>query len=80
MRTICGQHVISGEGTANVNFSQLISLNESAAFLFRQVVGKEFTPETMADLLTEEYEVDRETALKDARDLCDKWLEVGLID
>lgn len=80
LRTICGQHVISGEGTANVNFSQLISLNESAAYLFRQVVGKDFTPETMADLLTEEYEVDRETALKDARDLCEKWLEVGLID
>ena len=79
LRTICGQHVISGEGTANVNFSQLISLNESAAYLFRQVVGKDFTPETMADLLTEEYEVDRETALKDARDLCDKWMEVGLI-
>ena len=79
LRTICGQHVISGEGTANVNFSQLISLNESAAYLFRNVVGKDFTPETMADLLMQEYEVDQETALNDARALCDKWLEVGLI-
>ena len=78
LRTICGQHVISGEGSANVNFSQLVSLNESAAFLFRNVVGKDFTPETMADLLTEEYEVDRETALNDARALCAKWIEVGL--
>ena len=33
----------------------------------------------MADLLLEEYEVDAETALKDAKDLCDKWIEVGLI-
>jgi hypothetical protein len=79
LRTICGQHVISGEGTANVNFSQLISLNESAAYLFRSVKDKDFTPETMADLLLEEYEVDAETALKDAKDLCDKWIEVGLI-
>ena len=79
LRTICGQHVISGEGPANVNFSQLISLNESAAYLFRSVKDKDFTPETMADLLLEEYEVDAETALKDAKDLCDKWIEVGLI-
>ena len=79
LRTICGQHVISGEGTANVNFSQLISLNESAAYLFRSVKDKDFPPETMADLLLEEYEVDAETALKDAKDLCDKWIEVGLI-
>lgn len=80
LRTICGQHVISGEGTANVNFSQLISLNESAAYLFRSVVGKDFTPELMADLLMQEYEVEQETALKDARDLCAKWQEVGLIE
>lgn len=80
LRSICGQFVISGEGTANVNFSQLISLNESAAYLFRTVQGKDFTPEMMADLLQEEYEVDAETALKDAKDLCDKWVEVGIIE
>ena len=34
LRTICGQHVVSGEGTANVNFSKLVSLNDSAAYLF----------------------------------------------
>ena len=71
LRTICGQHVISGEGTANVNFSQLISLNESAAYLFRSVKDKDFTPETMADLLLEEYEVDAETALNEAQEAAD---------
>ena len=80
LRTICGQNVISGEGSANVNFSQLISLNESAAYLFRSLQGKDFTPETMAELLTDEYEVDAETALKDSRDLCNKWLEIGLVE
>ena len=34
LRTICGQNVVSGEGTANVNFSKLVSLNDSAAYLF----------------------------------------------
>ncbi|MBR1706855.1 MAG: PqqD family protein [Bacteroidales bacterium] len=80
LRTICGQHVISGEGSAHVNFSKLVSLNDTAAYLFKGVEGKEFSAETMADLLTAEYDVDRETALKDAATLCDQWLEVGIIE
>ena len=80
LRTICGQNVVSGEGTANVNFSKLISLNDTAAYLFKKVQGIEFTPESLADLLTEEYEVDRETALKDSAILCKQWEEAGIAE
>lgn len=79
LRTICGQHVVSGEGTGNVNFSKLISLNDTAAYLFGKLTGKEFTVEEMADLLTEEYEVERETALADCEKLAAKWQEIGLL-
>ncbi|MBR6055236.1 MAG: PqqD family protein [Bacteroidales bacterium] len=80
LRKICGQSVISGEGAANVNFSKLVSLNETASFLFSKVVGGEFTPESMADLLTGEYEVDYERALSDCRSLCDQWKEIGILE
>lgn len=80
LRTICGQSVVSGEGSANVNFSKLVSLNDSAAYLFKAVQGKEFTPESLAALLLEEYEVDGTTALKDATALCETWKEIGIID
>jgi hypothetical protein len=80
LRTICGQNVISGEGSANVNFSKLVSLNETATFLFREVEGKDFTPEDMADALIREYEVDREVALADSRKLCDQWVEIGIVE
>lgn len=80
MRKICGQDVVSGEGTANVNFSKLISLNPTAAYLFKAVSGTEFTPERMADLLLEEYEVDRETALADSERLCAQWKEAGIAE
>lgn len=80
LRDICGQKVISGEGLEQVNFSKLISLNETAAFLWEAVGEKEFTAETMADALCEQYEVEREVALKDAEALCAKWKEVGLIE
>ena len=80
LRTICGQNVISREGVANVNFSKLVSLNETAAFLFSKVSGEDFTPETMADLLLEEYDVTRERALEDCKVLCDQWVEIGIAE
>ena len=80
LRTICGQNVVSGEGPANVNFSKLVSLNDSAAYLFKAVGQEDFTPERLADLLLEEYEVDRETALKDAETLCAQWKEIGIVE
>lgn len=80
LRTICGQSVVSGEGSANVNFSKLVSLNDSAAYLFKEVQGKEFTPESLAALLLKEYEVDEATALKDAAVLCATWKEIGLVE
>ena len=80
LRNICGQHVVSGEGTANVNFSKLVSLNDTAAYLFKAVAGEDFTPERLADLLTQEYEVDRERALKDAEALCAQWKEIGIAE
>ena len=80
LRPICGQNVVSGEGSANVNFAKLVSLNGSAAYLFKAVTGKEFTPDLLADLLLEEYEVDRETALRDAEALCAQWKEIGFIE
>ena len=36
--------------------------------------------ETLADLLLEEYEVDRETALRDAEALCAQWKEIGIAE
>ncbi len=80
LRTICGQSVVSSEGTAHVNFSKLVSLNDSAAYLFKAVQGKEFTPESLAALLLAEYEVDEETALKDATALCGSWKEIGIAE
>lgn len=79
LRTICGQNVISGEGSANVNYSSLITLNETAAYLYKNLQGKEFTEDMAVDLLLEEYEVDRERAATDVKALFAKWEEVGLI-
>ena len=80
LREMCGEYIISGEGLEHINFNKLISLNSTAAFLWNAVVGKEFTPESMAQMLVDEYEIDMELALKDSKALCQSWIEAGIAE
>ena len=79
LRNICDTNVIVAQGLENINFSKIINLNDSAAWLWKQVEEKEFTAETLASLLTEHYEVDAEIAMQDAIGLADSWLKAGII-
>lgn len=40
LREICGEHVILSHGMDNIDFSKIISLNETAAFLVETSCGK----------------------------------------
>lgn len=79
LRTICGENVIVATGFKNIDFSKIISLNESAALLWRGLLGRDFEVEDMVKLLTDEYEVDAETARRDAEAVASQWQEIGLI-
>lgn len=80
LREICGEHVILSHGMDNIDFSKIISLNETAAFLWKQVVGKEAISEDgLVSSLLEAYEVDEETARKDVAQVLAKWREIGLL-
>ena len=80
MRDVCGEHIIVAYGIENIDFNKVISLNESATYLWKNVVDKDFDVETMASLLQQEYEVDAETAKRDAQALLDEWTKVGLTE
>lgn len=79
LRTVCGENIIVAEGEENIDFSNIISMNESSAYLWKNIQGKEFTHEDLVKLLTEEYEVDEATALKDVKALTDLWNQAGII-
>ena len=79
LRTICGEHVVVGEGLAQVNYNKLISLNNSAAWLWEQVQGRDFSVEDLASLLQERYEVSAEQALADSSKLLRVWQEQNLV-
>ena len=78
LRTICGEHVVIGEGLAQVNFNKMLSLNATAAYLWEQVQGKDFTVEDLVTLRTDKYEVSADQARQDALKLVQVWQEQGV--
>ncbi len=79
LRDICGEKVIIATGIENVDFNRMISLNETAAFLWQAAEGKDFTAETFADLLCGEYEVGHDQALADSQAIILEWEKQGII-
>ncbi|MBQ7870474.1 MAG: PqqD family protein [Prevotella sp.] len=80
LRNVCGELIIVAEGLENIDFSKIISMNESSAYLWNAVDGKDFTTDDLARLLTEEYEVDEATARQDAETVTRQWLEAGIVE
>lgn len=80
LREMCGENIIAAEGIENINFNKLISLNESAAYLWRELIGKEFTTEEMAELLIVRYGIDKELAMTDSANLCEAWINAGIAE
>lgn len=80
LRTVCGENIIVAEGIENVDFSRIISMNETSAYLWKRIQGIDFDENTLAGLLLEEYEVNEATARSDAKALMEKWLEAGIIE
>lgn len=72
IRKIAGESVIVRMGKLNVDMTRVISLNSTSEWLWEQIGNEEFDVEKVADLLTAEYEVEREVALSDAK----KWIEM----
>ena len=80
LRTVCGENIIVAEGIENIDFSKIISMNESSAYLWSKVQDQSFTIEQLVALLREEYEVDEATATADVKALVAKWQEADIIE
>ena len=79
LRAVMGQSTIIGEGVNQINFNKLITLNQTAAFLWKSVEGKEFDAMMLAELLVKEHEIDEELAMRDAKAILEQWSEIGLV-
>lgn len=81
LQNVCGEYIIVPAGIENVDFSRIISLNPTAAFLWERVSGmEEFTVETLVEALLEEYEVEEAVAREDCALIIERWAEMELIE
>lgn len=80
MHDVCGLNVIIAEGVENIDFSKIIHLNETAAFLWNKAYEQDFTVDSLVDALCSEYEVSRKQAVNDVTATVNQWREVGLLE
>lgn len=78
MREIAGEHVLVPSGQAAVDFSGIMSLNESGVLLWN-CLQKECTEKDLLDALLAEYEIDETTAQADLNRFLEKVRSTGIL-
>ena len=81
IQNVCGEYIIVPAGVENVDYSRIISLNETAVYLWESVATKEaFTTDDLVELLLEEYEVEESVAREDCELIIERWKEMELVE
>lgn len=81
LRTVCGENVIVGEGLDAINFGRMLCLNETAAWLWKQAVEQgDFTAESLAKALCDEYDVSPDQAIADVKETINQWTELKVVE
>ena len=77
LRTVAGMH-IAVPVSAKTDFDGMITLNETAAFLWQKLT-EDTEKEALIDALTAEYDVDEATAAADVDAVIAKLNDAGLL-
>ena len=81
LREVCGERVIIGEGLDAINFGKLLALNETAAWLWKQAQEMgDFTVESLAERLCEEFDVTASEAKTDVAEMIAEWKSVEVVE
>lgn len=80
VRDMAGEHVVIMQGSLGSDLTRIISLNDSAHYLWCELQGREFDLESVAGLIVEHYGVEPEVALADAKAWIDRLSECGLTE
>ena len=85
LRKLGNEYILVGESMALINFNKMITLNETAAFLWKVAEERSinfggFMAEDLCKALCAEYEVEPENAMNDIQTTIKSWLEAGVIE
>lgn len=79
LRQLGDEYIIVDPSQDMVDMSKVFTLNESAAFIWNELQGLDFTVEDVVTLLLETYEVPIDIATTDAEKLLQNFEKQGLI-
>ena len=85
LRKLGNEYILVGESMALINFNKMITLNETAAFLWQQAeqMTREhgsFDADALCKALCAEYDVAPEQAMTDVDQTLNAWQEAGVIE
>jgi len=80
LRSLGKEYILMPEGLEAEGFDAMISMNESAAFLWKAAEGKDFDTDTLINHLMEEYGISQEVAEHDVTAILGNWKTMKLIE
>lgn len=79
LREVAGQAVVIAVGEASKQFHGMINLNKTGKVIWRSI-EEGLTEEEIAKRLTDEFEVDYETAQNDLKEMILKMQNAGVLE
>ncbi|MBP7102843.1 MAG: PqqD family protein [Bacteroidales bacterium] len=80
VREIAGEKIVIIQGEYGVDFTRIISLNQTSNWLWQLFIDKEFKLEDIKEALLSRFNVGDDQAMSDAKAWVDKMLEYNLIE
>ena len=80
LRPLGDQFILVAEGNAVADFTKMVSMNTSSAYLWEAVEDTDFELATLVDVLVEAYSISREQAEHDAAAVLDDWKRIGIVE
>ena len=80
LRALGNEFILVAEGVEAVDFTRMVSMNGSSAFLWKSVEGKDFDAEMLANLLMEEYGIAHDVAINDVTAMLQTWKSANIVE
>ena len=80
VRKIGNEYMMVSESGSGIDYTRVISLNSSAAYLIEKVRHNNFTKNDLVELLIDKYGIEREIAETDVNKLIEKLQKENLLE
>lgn len=80
VREVAGMKVAVAVGADHEKFNGMVKLNDTGAFIFERLSEQDGTIDTLAEKLTEQYDVTREVAVECVQHFVQSLRDSDLID